>query len=97
MAKRLMDARAKGKEAFPKTDIKSLVEMALSVVAANFDKYPELDGVTDTNVRSSIVKSVKPDHPITTTARNIDFEFYWEEKCKKLINCKKENHGGSYK
>ena len=50
MAKRLMDARAKGKEAFPKTDIKSLVEMSLAVVAANFDKYPELDGVTDTNV-----------------------------------------------
>ena len=32
------------------------------------------------------------------TARNIDFEFYWEEKCKKqLKNCKKEDHGGSYK
>lgn len=36
--------------------------------------------------------------PITVTARNIEFEFYWEEKCKKqLKNCKKEDHGGSYK
>ena len=36
--------------------------------------------------------------PITVTAKNIDFEFYWEEKCKKhLKNCKKEDHGGSYK
>ena len=50
MAKRLMDARAKGKEAFPKTDIKSLVEMSLVVVANNFDKYPELEGVTDSSV-----------------------------------------------
>lgn len=36
--------------------------------------------------------------PITITARNIDFEFYWEKKCKKdLKNCRKEDHGNSYK
>lgn len=32
------------------------------------------------------------------TSRHIEHEFYWEEKCKKhLKNCKKEDHGGSYK
>lgn len=36
-------------------------------------------------------------YPITTTARNVDFEFYWEKKCKTLKNCKKEDHGGSHK
>lgn len=35
--------------------------------------------------------------PITTTARNVDFEFYWDKKCKALTNCKKEDHGGSFK
>lgn len=36
--------------------------------------------------------------PITITARNIEDEFYWEEKCvKELKNIKKELHGGSFK
>ena len=35
--------------------------------------------------------------PITTVARNIKFEFYWEEKCKELNNIKREQHGNSYK
>lgn len=36
--------------------------------------------------------------PITITARNIDFEFYWEKKCKnEMKNCRKEDHGNSYK
>lgn len=31
-------------------------------------------------------------------ARSIDYEFYWEECCiAKIPNCKKENHGNSYK
>lgn len=34
---------------------------------------------------------------MTTTARNVDFEFYWEKKCKALKNCRKEDHGNSYK
>ena len=40
-----MKARRKGEDAFPSSDIESLVEMALKVVAKNFQKYPELDGV----------------------------------------------------
>lgn len=37
------------------------------------------------------------DLPITITAKNVDFEFYWEKKCKALKNCKKEDHGNSFK
>ena len=46
----LMQARKKGQVAFPSNDIESLVEISLKVVAANISKYPELDGVEDTNV-----------------------------------------------
>lgn len=36
--------------------------------------------------------------PITVTAKTVDQEFYWEEKAsKQLKNCKKEDHGLSYK
>jgi len=97
IAVQLMKARRKGEDAFPSTDIESLVEMSLKVVAENFEMYPELEGVTDENVLQSIVKLLDPNHPITITARNVDREFYWDKKCKTLKNCKKENHGGSYK
>ena len=40
---------------------------------------------------------IDPKYPITTTARNVDFEFYWDKKCKTLKNCKKEDHGSSFK
>lgn len=36
-------------------------------------------------------------HPITVTARHIEHEFYWEEKCKEHKNLKKHDHGGSHK
>ena len=99
IAVQLMKARKKGEQAFPSTDIESLVEMSLKVVAKNFHMYPELEGISDHNVLQSIVKLIDPDLPITTTARNVDFEFYWEKKCKLLKNpiCRKEDHGNSYK
>ena len=50
IAIQLMKARKAGKTAFPSTDIESLVEMALKVVAKNFQLYPELKGVTDDNI-----------------------------------------------
>ena len=59
--------------------------------------YPQLDVIEDQNVLQSIVKLMDTNLPITTTARNVEFEFYWEKKCKALKNCKKEDHGGSYK
>jgi hypothetical protein len=78
----LMQARKKGQTAFPSNDIESLVEIALKVVAANISKYPEMQGVEDQNVLTSIVKLIPSGLPLTTTARNVDFEFYWEKKCK---------------
>lgn len=44
--------------------------------------YPELEGVTDQTVLKEIVKLTKKNLPITTVARNIDFEFYWQQKCE---------------
>jgi hypothetical protein len=93
----LMRARKKGETAFPSKDIESLVEMALKVVADNITLYPALEGVEDNNVLTSIIKRIDLDLPITTTARNVDFEFYWEKKCKTMKNCRKEDHGLSYK
>jgi len=45
-----MKARRKGEQAFPSTDIESLVEISLKVVADNFHLYPQLEGVEDDNV-----------------------------------------------
>ena len=97
-----MKARKAGEKAFPSTDIESLVEKALRVVAVNFQLYPEEIKETikledNQEVLESIVRKVSPDHDITVTARNIDFEFYWKKKCEILKNCKKEDHGGSFK
>lgn len=75
-----------------------MVELATKVVAANFKLYPEMTGLTDMKVMEEVVKGVDRDLDITVTARNVDFEFYWEDKCKKqLKNCRKEEHGCSYK
>lgn len=73
--------------------------------------YPDLKGVEDENIKREIVKRTKKDLPITTVARNIDFEFYWQEKCEmedeqnddpkgkelKGKTIKREQHGNSYK
>jgi hypothetical protein len=98
IALQITKARKKHEEAFPSKDIETLVEMAIKVVAANFERYPELDGVTDAMVQQSIVKLADRTLPITTTGRNVEFEFYWEDKCThQLKNCRKEDHGLSYK
>lgn len=45
--------------------------------------YPELKGVQNNdNVLQSITKLIDPKLPITVTARNVEYEFYWEKKCK---------------
>ena len=77
IALKLMRARKAGEKAFPSEDIESLVEKSLKVVAANFDRYPDLKTIQDEDVLQAIVKRVSPDHDITVTARNIDYEFYW--------------------
>ena len=98
IAVQITKARKKNENAFPSNDIETLVEMAIKVVAANFKRYPELEGVNDTHVQQEIVKLADRYLPVTTTGRNVDFEFYWEDKCKtQLKNCRKEDHGLSYK
>lgn len=76
--------------------------MAIKVVAANFERYPELEGVKDNDegmkIKKEIVKLADRNLPVTVTGRNVDFEFYWEDKCKhQLKNCRREDHGLSYK
>lgn len=72
--------------------------MAIKVVAANFHEYPALSGITSPAIKKEIVKLADRTLPITKTARYIDNEFYWEDKCKtQLKNCRREDHGLSYK
>lgn len=98
IAVQITKARKKNEDAFPSKDIETLVEMAIKVVAANFKRYPELEGVNDVQVQQEIVKLADRTLPVTTTGRNVEFEFYWEDKCKhQLKNCRKEDHGLSYK
>ena len=64
--------------------------------------YPELEGVEDKDTLKEIVKLTDKNLPITKVAKNIDFEFYWKEKCEidKVMqkkNIKSEQHGNSYK
>ena len=86
-----MKARKNNGSAFPSNEIESLTEIAYKVVAQNFHRYPELEGVEDKKVLKEIVKLTQKNLPITTVARNIDFEFYWQEKCEKDEEMKKEN------
>jgi hypothetical protein len=103
IAKTIMKAKKKNEPAFPSNEIESLVEIATRVVALNFALYPEMDYVTDEgnhDVKQKIVEQVESKLDVTTTARNIDHEFYWEKKCKDeayMRNVKKEQHGNSYK
>ncbi len=50
IAVQITKARKRNEEAFPSTDIETLVQMAIKVVAANFEMYPELEGVHDSIV-----------------------------------------------
>jgi len=81
IAKTIAKAKQQKKEAFPSDEIETLTELAYKVVAANFQMYPELTGVSDKNILREIVKLTDRNLPVTTVARNIDFEFYWQQKC----------------
>jgi hypothetical protein len=54
IAIQIMKAKKKNEEAFPSKDIETLVELAYKVVAAHFELYPELDGVSDTGVQEEV-------------------------------------------
>lgn len=72
IAKRIMEARRARDEAFPSDEIPTLTELAYKVVAASFQRYPELKGIKDERVCNEIVKMVDISLPLTTTAKNID-------------------------
>ena len=102
IAKTIARAKKTGAEAFPSDEIETLTELAYKEVAKNFSLYPELEGVEDENIKREIVKLTEKNFPITTIARNIDFEFYWQEKClegseMEDMNIKREKHGNSFK
>lgn len=102
IAKTIARAKKTGEEAFPSDEIETLVQLAYKVVALNFEQYPELKGVEDKEIKREIVKLTSPTLPITTVARNIDFEFYWQQKClegEDMVekNIKREQHGNSFK
>ena len=95
-----MKAKKKGDTPFPSNQIETLTEIALKVVAQNFAMYPHLAGIEDPTILDQIVHQTSRKLPITVTARNINQEFYWEDKCKEdplMKNIKKEQHGNSYK
>lgn len=50
IAVQITKARKRNEDAFPSKDIETLVEMAIKVVAANFKRYPELEGVNDVQI-----------------------------------------------
>jgi hypothetical protein len=83
IAKQIQKARRKNEDAFPNKDIETLVEMAIRVCAQNYELYPDMEGVTESNIKKEVVKQADRFLPIVTTAKNVEFEFYWEEKCKK--------------
>ena len=102
IAKTIVKARKNNSTAFPSNEIETLTEIAYKVVAQNFHLYPDLKGVEDKKVLKEIVKLTDKNLDITTIARNIDFEFYWQEKCEKdplmqKENIKREQHGNSFK
>jgi len=100
IANQIYKAKQANKIAFPSDEIETLVEIAYKQVAKNFSMYPELTGVEEGIIKKQIVKLTDRSLPITTTARNVDYEFYWEDKCMKepyMKNVKTELHGGSFK
>lgn len=102
IAKTIARAKKNNSDAFPSDEIEDLTELAYKVVAKNFQLYPELNDIDDENIKKEIVKLTDQKLPITTVARNIDFEFYWQKKCLESEemedkNIKREQHGNSFK
>ncbi len=98
LAKEIYHAKQKNKkDVFPTKEIPSLVEIAIDVVAENFHLYPGLEGVDRGYVKKAIIQKAPRDLPCPVAGPNIDLEEYWEDKCKQLDNCRREDHGNSYK
>ena len=98
LANTIVKARRAQQEVFTGNEVPTLVELAIDVVAENLILYPGLDGVEEDYIKKDIIKKCSRDIPVKVAAKHIDYEFYWEDCCTaKIPNCKKENHGNSYK
>lgn len=98
LANTIAKARKAQEDVFINNTIPTLVELSIDVVAQNFTLYPALEGIEEDYIKRDIIKKCSRDIPVKIAAVNIDYEFYWEDCCKQqLENCKKENHGNSYK
>ena len=98
LANTIAKARRAQQEVFNGSEVPTLVELAIDVVAANLILYPGLDGIEEDYIKKDIIKKWSRDIPVKVAAQNINYEFFWEDCCNfKLENCKKEDHGNSYK
>lgn len=98
LANTIVKAKRAQQEVFTGNEVPTLIELAIDVVAANITLYPGLDGVEEDYIKQDIIKKCSRDIPTRVAAQNIDYEFFWEDCCElKIDNCKKEDHGNSYK
>lgn len=79
-------------------EVKSLTSWATDVVAAHFDMYPHLNGVTYQAVIDHIIEKTSVSLPISITAPYVHHESYWKRACEsRWKNVRPEEHGWSWK
>lgn len=69
LAKKLFEHRATSKkkdDPFKKIEFRSLEDMAITVVAENYEKNPDLQGLSEP-IRKKIIDMIKTDYPIEYT------------------------------
>ena len=54
IAEKILKARRRQEDAFPSSDIETLVEMSLRVCAKNFSLYPQLNGIENANLLKEV-------------------------------------------
>jgi len=76
-----------------------LLEKCAKVIAANFQKYPVIDGIP-AHHRSKVISQLATDMDITISSKHIHSEEYWKRCCvegKKWTNCLLSEHGFNWK
>jgi hypothetical protein len=84
LAKKLFEHRknnTKKDDPFKKVEFTSLEDMAIIVVAQNYEKNPELKDL-NLNLKKKIIDMIKTDYPICYTSPFINDEQFWERSCK---------------
>lgn len=77
----------------------TLLEKCAKVIAANFQKFPVIDGIP-THHRSKVLAKLATDMDITISSKHIHSEEYWKRCCvdgKKWTNCLLSEHGFNWK